>query len=88
MGQQINFEKSNICFSTNTKERDILLFCEALGVREVEDMDCYLGLPTQVGMSKIRVFQQVKVKVWTILNSWSSKLLSQVVNEMLIKAVA
>ena len=64
LGQCINFEKSSIYFSSNTarEQRDNIKM--ALGVREVDRFDTYLGLPTLVGRSKYQTFSFLKEPVW------------------------
>ncbi len=61
---------------------------DILGVPEVKEHDKYLGLPSFVGRSKYRTFNQLKEKVWKRVNGWKEKLLSQAGKEILIKAVA
>ena len=48
-GQCINLEKSSVYFSGNTSESQKQWIKQALGVKEVDRFDTYLGLPTLVG---------------------------------------
>ena len=51
-------------FSTNTpcdKKEEIK---EALGVKEVDRFETYLGLPTLIGRAKYQTFSYVKDRVW------------------------
>ena len=48
-GQCINLEKSSVYFSGNTSESQTQWIKQALGVKEVDRFDTYLGLPTLVG---------------------------------------
>ena len=48
-GQCINFEKSSAYFSSNTSESQRLWIKQALGVREVDRFETYLGLPLWLG---------------------------------------
>jgi hypothetical protein len=47
----------------------------------------YLGLPSMIGRSKKAIFNFIKDRVWKKINSWSSKCLSKVGREVLIKSV-
>ena len=60
----------------------------ALGVREVNRHEKYLGLPTIIGRSKKAVFSCLKERIWKKLQGWKQKLLSRPGKEVLIKAVA
>lgn len=48
-GQQINFEKSGLFFSPNTSANDRSTFMNTFGVRQCNNVETYLGLPTQIG---------------------------------------
>ena len=41
-----------------------------LGVREVDQFDTYLGLPTLVGRSKYQTFSLLKDRVWKKIHGW------------------
>ena len=58
-----------------------------LGVREVDQFDTYLGLPTLVGRSKYQTFSLLKDRVWKKIQGWKGQLLSKAGKEVLIKAV-
>lgn len=83
-GQRINFEKSSILFSSNTKDSDRAAFCQKLGVIEVFDLGKYLGLPSSVGQNKSVIFNLLKDKIWAKLCEWSSQVLSKAGKEILI----
>ena len=51
-GQSINLEKSSAYFSSNTSDRQKGQILEALGVKEVDRFETYLGLPTLIGRAK------------------------------------
>lgn len=87
-GQCINMEKSSIYFSGNTTDNHKEFIKNALGVKEVERFESYLGLPTLVGRSKYHTFSYLKDRVWKKLQGWKGKLLSRAGKEVLIKAVA
>ena len=87
-GQCINFEKSSVYFSTNTDGVQRERIRMALGVREVDRFETYLGLPTLVGRSKYHTFSYLKDKVWEKIQGWKGQLLSKAGKEVLIKAVA
>lgn len=54
--QLINFNKSLVTFSTNTKEEDRREVCEQLGVEEKPQSGKYLGLPMRIGRNKTAAF--------------------------------
>lgn len=87
-GQRINFEKSNIRFSSNAKVEDPVLFCQRLGVVEVQELSKYLGMPSHVGRCRVAAFSIIKDRLWARLNSWATQLLSKAGQEILIRAVA
>ena len=88
LGQCINFEKFSIYFSSNTAREQRDNIKGALGVREVDMFDTYLGLPTLVGRSKFQTFSFLKDQVWKKIQGWKGQLLSKARREVLIKAVA
>ena len=59
-----------------------------LRVREVDQFESYLGLPTLVGRAKYQTFSFLKDRVWKKIKGWKGKLLSRAGKEVLIKAVA
>ncbi|XP_023879247.1 uncharacterized mitochondrial protein AtMg00310-like [Quercus suber] len=59
-----------------------------LGVREVDQFESYLGLPTLIGRAKYPTFSFLNDKVWKKLQGWKGTLLSRASKEILIKAVA
>lgn len=87
-GQCINFEKSSIYFSSNTAREQSDSIKLALGVREVDRFDAYLGLPTLVGRSKSQTFSFLEDRVWKKIQGWKGQLLFKAGKEVLIKVVA
>ena len=59
-GQCINFEKSFVYFSSNTKVAQREGTKAALGVKDVESFESYLGLPTLIGRAKYQTFSFLK----------------------------
>ena len=55
-GQCINLEKSSVYFSGNTPMEQRTWIKDALGVKEVDRFDTYLGLPMLVGRAKYQTF--------------------------------
>lgn len=84
----MNMEKSSILFSGNTSNRQKDSTKAILGVKEMEQFESYLGLPTMVGCAKYQTFTYLKDKVWKKLQGWKGKLLSRAGEEVLIKVVA
>ena len=48
----------------------------------------YLGMPTEVGQSKMGTFKYLRDRIWDKVRGWMEKLLSFAGKEVLIKAVA
>lgn len=86
-GQLINFTKSAICFSKNTRQNDRAGVCSVLGVEEHSSLGKYLGLPSVVGINKREIFGFLKDKVWQKLNSWKRRCLSRAGKEILLRTV-
>ncbi|CAL8169219.1 unnamed protein product [Prunus armeniaca] len=86
--QQVNLQKSAICFSKNIKHQDQLVLATSLGVSCVEHYDKYLGLPMVVGRNKGSSFAHLKERLCKKLYGWKGKLLSGARKEILIKTVA
>ena len=61
---------------------------DKLKVKEVEQFDAYLGLPTLIGRRKYDTFAFIEERVWKKMQGWRGKLLSRAGKEVLIKAVA
>ncbi|XP_027166343.1 uncharacterized protein LOC113766338 [Coffea eugenioides] len=86
-GQVVNFEKSTLFFSKNTKERIKQAISEGLDNMKEAVNGTYLGLPMAIGRSKAQVFAFVKNKISSKLQGWKQRLLSEGGKEVLIKAV-
>lgn len=86
-GQCINFDKSMVFFSTNTKDREREVVSQILGVRRANDLERYLGLPSMVGRRKRSSFQILKDRLKQKIDNWSVRFLSQGGKEVFIKAV-
>ncbi|KAL0443831.1 UNVERIFIED_CONTAM: putative mitochondrial protein, partial [Sesamum latifolium] len=55
-GQEINFLKSSVAFSRNTREDICSLITGALTIRRENKMELYLGLPSKAARSKRELF--------------------------------
>lgn len=58
-----------------------------LRVLEIKEYEKYLGLLAVVGRRKKMSLNYIKDRVWGKLQGWKEKLLSQVENEVLLKAM-
>jgi hypothetical protein len=87
-GQTINFDKSSVMFSKNTKEwcrRGVLNVLRISGEARTEK---YLGLPVYVGRSKAQTFEYLKERIWKRIQGWKERFLSKMGKDILIKACA
>ena len=87
-GQSINLDKSSVYFSSNTSDSQKQQIMRILGVKEVNRIETYLGLPTLVGRAKYHTFSYLKDRIWKKLQGWKGLVLSKASKEILIKAVA
>ncbi|XP_042972966.1 uncharacterized protein LOC122304767 [Carya illinoinensis] len=76
-GQKVNKDKTSMIFSRNVDSNQQRELMSLWGVQHFQQYDKYLGLPPLVGRSKTRAFSDIKHKVWTKLQNWKEKLLSQ-----------
>ena len=60
-GQQITFDKSVITFSPNVMGNEKRTFQSALGIRNSQPIDMYLGLSTVVGVLRRRFLPKSKI---------------------------
>ncbi|XP_019197216.1 PREDICTED: uncharacterized protein LOC109191100 [Ipomoea nil] len=70
-GQLVNYDKSLICFSSNTDNERRNTVVDSLGIRQGDTAGKYLGLPSLVGKNKKAVLGEIEV----ILNQywWTGK---------------
>ncbi|CAL1385032.1 unnamed protein product [Linum trigynum] len=87
-GQLVNFTKSEIYYSSNIKEDKRRDLCADMGIREVDKLAKYLGLPTMIGRSKKVVFQRLQERFRSKLTNWKSRYFSDAGKEILIKSIA
>ncbi|XP_019166706.1 PREDICTED: uncharacterized protein LOC109162458 [Ipomoea nil] len=76
-GQAVNYYKSSICYSKNTRDDDREEVASTLGVVQAPNFGKYLGLPSFVGRNKRAVFSYIDDKIRQRIGSWNKKLLSQ-----------
>lgn len=87
-GQKVNFQKSAICFSRNTKRITQVQLDTIFGVEWVDKQERYLRLPTLFGKNRRACFSHIKERLWKKLQSWKGKCFSVAGKELLIKVVA
>ncbi|XP_019166949.1 PREDICTED: uncharacterized protein LOC109162719 [Ipomoea nil] len=87
-GQAVNYYKSSICYSKNTRDDDREEVASILGVVQAPNFGKYLGLPSFVSRNKRAVFSYIDDKIRQRIGSWNKKLLSQVGKEVNLKSVA
>lgn len=87
-GQEVNFNKSSISFSTNVIASVTQQVCDILAVTMTSNHGAYLGLPSYIGRNKKEVFRYIRDKLWQRLQGWSTRMLSRAGKEILLKTVA
>jgi hypothetical protein len=87
-GQMVNFTKSSIFFSKNTKDSSILSIKSILNLKQIPPLTKYLGLPLFFHRNKAAAFEDIKQKILNRISGWKAKLLSQAAKTILIKTVA
>jgi ribonuclease HI/exonuclease III len=86
-GQRLNKDKTSIFFSRNTSSLAKECILQLSGIPDTQRYDKYLGLPSIVGRSRIREFQNIMDRVRKKIGDWKSTFLSQAGKEVMIKAV-
>lgn len=87
-GQSVNYQKSGIYFSANIQRDKQTELSNICGVHNnIEGMN-YLGLPSLVGRSKMRVFGYLKDRAAKRVQGWHKKPVSRAGKTVLIKNVA
>ncbi|XP_019168846.1 PREDICTED: uncharacterized protein LOC109164752 [Ipomoea nil] len=76
-GQAVNYYKSSICYSKNTRDEDREEVASILGVVQAPNFGKYLGLPSFVGRNRKAAFSYIEDKIKQRIGSWNKKLLSQ-----------
>ncbi|KAL9666828.1 hypothetical protein QQ045_001171 [Rhodiola kirilowii] len=82
-GQQINFQKSELCGSNNIDEMFKYMLAEYMGMKAVDKHTKYLGLPLIVGQNKVEVFRSLEDKMSKRIQDWGALLLSAAGKEAL-----
>ena len=62
--------------------------CDVIAVNTTTNHGAYLGLPSYIGRKKKEVFRHIRDRLWQRLQSWSTRMLSRVGNEILLKTMA
>ncbi|XP_023879876.2 putative ribonuclease H protein At1g65750 [Quercus suber] len=86
-GQRLNREQTTLFFSKNTASEVQDSIKALIGVPEIKQYEKYLGLPSFVGRRKRASLAYIKDCIWSKLQEWKEKLLSQAGREVLLKAV-
>ena len=86
-GQKVNGAKTNLFFGKSVLDSTKVTLKNFLGVPEIKEYEKYLGLPTMVGRNKKESLIYIKERIWSKLQGWKEKLLSQVGREVLLKAI-
>lgn len=85
-GQKVNYSKSELIGSSNMDRNMISVCGNFLGMKIVEGIPKYLGLPLNVDRSKTKMFHWLEEKIQGKFKEWNTSLLSCAGKETLIKA--
>ncbi|XP_019172459.1 PREDICTED: uncharacterized protein LOC109167843 [Ipomoea nil] len=86
-GQGVNYHKSSICFSKNTREDNREEVAQVLGVVQASNFGKFLGLPSFLARNKKAAFDYIEDKIRQRIGSWNKKLLSEAGREILLKSI-
>ncbi|XP_030487638.2 uncharacterized protein LOC115704575 [Cannabis sativa] len=87
-GQEVNFAKSSVFFSSNTTRTTRDRVCQQLNIAEADEDSFYLGLPCLEGRNKNAILGFLKDKMQKRVQQWESRFLSKGGKEVLLKTVA
>ena len=68
-GQQINFDKLTVFFSSNTGEARREEIKSLYGIQATTDLGKYLGLPSMVSRERKRAFRKLKYRINARVNA-------------------
>lgn len=86
-GQLVNFNKSGVCFSSNTSSDLKQELCNTIGMPQLSRTVKYLGLPAFLGRSKVEAYNFLLERTLLKLQGWKQKQLTQAGKEVMIKHV-
>ena len=86
-GQKVNGAKTNLFFGKSVPDSTKIALKNFLGVPKIKEYEKYLGLPAVVGKNKRESLIYIKERIWSKLQGWKEKLLSQAGREVLLKAI-
>ena len=86
-GQQINRDKTQLFFNSNTDQAMRDQIKTSIGVLATTHTESYLSVPSFMGKAKKQRFGYIREWIWHKIQGWKEKLLSQGGREILIKAV-
>lgn len=75
-GQMMNLSKSSFMVSKNVDPSKGKELSQILGIERVGDLGHYLGMSSQMGLNKQRVFKRLKERIWKALQQWKGRLFS------------
>lgn len=76
-GQCINYNKSTVILTPNSSTENKREICAKLGVQEIQNLGKYLGMPMQIGRSKVTTFAFLLDRVEQRMQGWSNWYLSK-----------
>ena len=86
-GQQINFKKSSVQFGHKIEEATRQELRDTLGIQNLGGMGSYLGIPENLGESKVQVFGFVQNRLNSRVNGLTFKFFTKGGKEVIIKSV-
>lgn len=86
-GQLVNFQKSSIQFGHKVEEPLLQELRDILAIQNIGGMKSYLGLPENLGGSKVQLFSFVQERLNSKVNGWTFKFFTNGGKEVIIKSV-
>ena len=87
-GQAINYQKTSLFFSPNTRHAVKEEIRDLMGAQIMTGYEKYLGLPMVGGRYKVSTFKELQEKVSKRVMGWKEKHISKAGQEVLIKTIA
>lgn len=85
--KQIKLAKSSLLFGANTTREQKHILGSIMGMRTVDKLDSYLGLPLSISKNKTNTFRFFVDRFSTRIKGWLKRLLSRGGKKVFLKAI-